>query len=107
MLLLKSEEIFKPYAGYTIGSITFKGVDMLEGSVIDTLQEATTKFGKFVNKVHRDTRAVIIKQNLLFKVGDVVDPYKLADNERVLRQFKTLRDVRIYLRRNKKLRKGC
>lgn len=100
--VVKSEEIFEPYAGYTIGSITFKTVDILEGSVIDTLQKASTKFGKFINKVHKDTRAVIIKQNLLFKAGDLVDPYKLADNERILRQFKTLRDARIYLQPNKK-----
>jgi len=100
-VILKSEEVFKPYAGYRISSITFKYVDLLEGSVVDTLQKASTRFGKFVNKVHRDTRAVVIKQNLLFKVGDVVDPYRMADNERILRQFKTLRDARIYLTPNK------
>ncbi len=94
----KSEDKFKPYDGYTIGDVTFKTVDLLEGSVIDTLQIATTKFGKFVNKVHKDTRAYIIEQNLLFKSGDKVDPYRLADNERILRQFRTLRDARIMLR---------
>ncbi len=94
----KSEDKFKPYEGYTIGDVMFKTVDLLEGSVIDTLQVATTKFGKFVNKVHKDTRAYIIKQNLLFKPGDPVDPYRLADNERILRQFRTLRDARIMLR---------
>jgi len=101
-VIIKSEEIYKPYTGYTIGSIVVKNVDLLEGSVIDTLQQASTKFGKFVNKVHKDTRAQIINRNLLFKVGDVVDPYKFADNERILRQFKTLRDARIYLKPNKK-----
>lgn len=100
--VVKSVNVFIPYAGYTIGSITFKSVDMLEGSVIDTLREASSKFGKFVNNVHRDTRSHIIERNLFFEVGDVVDPYELADNERILREFKTLRDARIYLRPNKK-----
>ncbi len=99
--VVKSEDIFKPYAGYTINSIVFKSVDLLEGSVIDTLQKASTKFGLFVNTIHKDTRAKIIAQNLLFKVGDAVDPYKLADNERILRQFKPLRDARIYVSKNK------
>jgi hypothetical protein len=99
--VVKSEEIFIPYAGYTIRSIVFRSVDMLEGSVIDTLQKAETKFGKFVNKVHKDTRSQIISNNLLFEIGDLVDPYQLADNERVLRQFITLRDARIYLTENK------
>jgi hypothetical protein len=100
--VVKSEDAFKPFTGYIIGSIVFKSVDLLEGSVVDTLQKATTNLGKFVNKVHTDTRAKIIKQNLLFSVGDLVDPYQLADNERVLRQFNTLRDARIFLKKNKK-----
>lgn len=100
-LIVKSEEIFQPFEGFIIGSITIKTVDLLEGSVIDTLQEASTKFGKFINKVHKDTRPAIIRQNLLFKVGDALDPYELADNERILRQFKTLRDARIYVSQSK------
>lgn len=94
----KSEKKFLPYEGYTIGAITFKTVDLLEGSVTDTLQVATTGFGKFVNKVHKDTRASVIKENLLFKSGDKLDAYRLADNERILRQFRTLRDARIMVR---------
>ena len=100
-LVIKSEDVFKPFTDYTIESIVFKAVDLLEGSVIDTLQKATTRLGKFVNKIHRDTRATIIQQNLLFQVGDRVDPYRLADNERVLRQFKTLKDARIYVVKSK------
>lgn len=100
-LVVKSEDVFKPFTGYTIGSIVFKTVDLLEGSVIDTLQKATTRLGKFINKIHRDTRATIIQQNLLFQVGDLVDPYRFADNERILRQFKTLKDARIYVVKSK------
>ncbi len=96
--VIKSETAFKQFIGYTIGTITFKTVDLLEGSVTDTLQMATTTFGKFVNKVHKDTRASVVSANLLFKSGDAVDPYRLADNERVLRQFRTMRDARILLK---------
>src|SRR6478752_5899151 len=71
--IIKSEDVFKPYAGYIIESITFKGVDLIEGSVIDTLQKANTRFGIFINTIHKDTRAKIISHNLLFKVGDAVD----------------------------------
>lgn len=99
-MIVKSEEIFKPFEGYTIASIVFKVVDVLEGSVIDTLQKATSKLARYVNGVHVDTRSQIIENNLLFKVGDAVDAYQLADNERILRQFKTLRDARIYITKN-------
>ena len=101
----KSEEPFAKYAHYTIGTISFKAVDLLEGSVIDTLQESSTSFAKFVNRVHKDTRSSIIEKNLLFKSGDQVDPYQLADNERILRQFRTLRDARILLTINDKKKK--
>jgi len=93
----KGEDVFAQYAGYTIGNISFKSVDILEGSVIDTLQKAASKFAIFVNRVHKDTRAAIIGKNLLFKSGDKVDAFRMADNERVLRQFRTLRDARILL----------
>jgi hypothetical protein len=101
--LVKSEEAFKPFAGFTIGSIVFKHVDLLEGSVNDTLQKATSQVAKFVNHTHTDTRARIIEQNLIFEVGDAVDPYAMADNERILRQFKTLRDAKIYVSMNDSL----
>ena len=96
-VIVKSEAPFKAFEGQIIGSIVFKSVDLIEGSVIDTLQKASSRFGIFINKVHRDTRSHIIERNLLFETGDRVDPYQLADNERILRQFTTLRDVRIYL----------
>jgi len=104
-VLVKSEDVFKPFTNFIIGSIVFQHVDLLEGSVIDTLRKASTRFGKFVNKVHVDTRKRIVEHNLLFEVGDKLDPYKLADNERVLRQFITLRDARIYVTVNKKNKK--
>lgn len=94
----KSEDSFKKYEGMTIRSIRIKKTDLLEGSVIDTVLEASSKVGKLVNRIHADTRDFIIRNNLLFATGDVVDPYKLSDNERILRQFKTIRDARIYVK---------
>lgn len=100
--IIVSEDVFKPYENLVIKSITVKTVDVLEGSVIDTLQKATTAVGIFVNRVHRDTRIRLVEQNLLIRTGDSVDPFRLADNERVLRQFRPLRDARIYLSRDPK-----
>jgi hypothetical protein len=97
-VIIKSEDSFKKYEGMTIRSIRIKKADLLEGSVLDTVLEASSRLGKLVNRLHTDTRDFIIRNNLLFEEGDQVDPYKLADNERVLRQFKTIRDARIYLK---------
>ncbi|HMJ71628.1 MAG TPA: hypothetical protein VK508_22185 [Cyclobacteriaceae bacterium] len=97
-VIIKSEDSFKKYEGMTIRSIRIKKADLLEGSVLDTVLVASSKVGKLVNRLHIDTRDFIVRNNLLFEAGDNVDPYKLADNERVLRQFKTIRDARIYLK---------
>lgn len=97
-IMQNSESFFLPYAGYTIGTITFKSIDILEGSVVDTLQSASTKLGQLINRIHRDTRVQIVEDNLLIEVGDKIDPYQLADNERILRRFDAIRDARIYLR---------
>lgn len=97
-VIIKSEDSYGRYNGMTIRSIRIKKVDLLEGSVLDTVLEASSKVGKLINRIHTDTRDFIIRNNLLFKVGDQVDPYKLADNERLLRQFKTIRDARIYIK---------
>lgn len=97
-VIIKSEDSFQKYDGMVIRSISYKKIDLLEGSVLDTTLEATSKIGKLVNRLHADTRPFIVRNNLLFKEGDKVDPYKFADNERVLRQFKTIRDARIYLK---------
>jgi hypothetical protein len=95
--IIKSEDSFRPFEGMIIRDIDIKKVDILEGSVLDTTRMAATRFGKLVNRLHKDTRSFIIRNNLIFEAGDRVDPYVLADAERILRQFKTIRDARIYL----------
>jgi hypothetical protein len=97
-VIIKSEDSYQKYSGMIIRSIRVKTTDLLEGSVLDTVLVASSKVGKLVNQLHSDTRHFIIRNNLLFKVGDRVDPYRLADNERLLRQFKTIRDARIYIK---------
>ncbi|HEX8059886.1 MAG TPA: hypothetical protein VF473_03075 [Cyclobacteriaceae bacterium] len=97
-VIIRSEDSYQKYNGMIIRSIRVKTTDLLEGSVLDTVLVATSQVGKLVNQLHSDTRHFIVRNNLLFKVGDRVDPFRLADNERLLRQFKTIRDARIYLK---------
>jgi hypothetical protein len=95
--IIKAEDAFEPFKGKTIGNITVNKVPVLEGSVQDTIREAKTWYGKALNKVHIDTQTKILKQNIIFHSGEKVDPYQMADNERILRQLPTIRDAKIYL----------
>ncbi|WP_188461213.1 hypothetical protein [Marivirga lumbricoides] len=95
--ITRGEAAFEPFEGKTIGAISLVKVPVLEGSVSDTSKVSKTWYGKMLNRVHMNTRNSIIKQNLLFKTGEEVDPFQMADNERILRQFRTIRDAKIYL----------
>ena len=61
----------------------------------DTLKLLITPTEQFANSLHINTKDWVIFNNLLFKEGDVINPYQLADNERILRRLPFIRDARI------------
>jgi len=91
----QSESPFLPYEGKVIGRIRIKKVRVLAGSVFDTLEIVETSVSKFLNNIHYPTRDGVIRNNLLFEVGEVLDPFLLADNERILRDLPYIEDAKI------------
>ena len=92
---VQSVRYFLPFEGKTIRRITFKQVDILEGSVFDTTQMAASGIAKAANSLHIQTTIRVINQNLLFEEGDQLSPTLLADNERLLRKLNIIQDARI------------
>lgn len=95
--IIKAENAFLPFMDKTIGNISIIKVPVLEGSVQDTSRIAKSWYAKALNKAHMHTQTKILRQNIIFESGEKVDPFKLADNERLLRQLRTIRDAKIYL----------
>ena len=93
--LTESEEKFLPYKGHLIKNIYISKVPVFGGSVDDTLEFTVTSIERFGNSLHVNTKDWVIHNNILFKVGDVIQPYELADNERILRRLPFIRDARI------------
>ncbi len=93
--LIESEEKFHPYKDQIIANIYLKKVPVFGGSVDDSLQFTVSKIDKFGNSLHIDTKDWVIYNNLLFEEGDKIQPFELADNERILRQLSFIRDARI------------
>ena len=91
----QSESVFLPFAGKVIGRIRLKKVPVLAGSILDTLEIIESSVSKALNNLHYPTRDGIIRNNLLFEVGQVVDPFVLSDNERILRELPYIEDARI------------
>ncbi|MCD4735007.1 MAG: hypothetical protein K8R53_03095 [Bacteroidales bacterium] len=85
---------FDKYQGKRIKSIRFIKVDILEGSVDDTLKSATSGFGKLLNKTHVNTHDRILKKYMLVEPGDTIIPSVLSDNERIIRNISGIEDVR-------------
>ncbi len=94
---VRSEAYFRDFNGMRINSIRHLPVQLITGSVTDTLRESSNPFINKVDKSHIDTRTRLILNNILFKEGDHLDPFRMADSERILRQFEYINDVRIYV----------
>jgi len=95
---IKSENIYLPYEGKSIGRILLKKVRVLAGSVQDTSVITETSFSNLLNKMHVETRDGIIYNNLFFKEGEKLDAFELADNERILRALPYIEDAKIMVR---------
>lgn len=87
----------KQYDGKVIGNITVKKIDVFGPKVTDTTGRATNKIARFFNKIHVNTREQVIFNNLLLEKGGLVTRHKIADNERILRSLRFIRDARILI----------
>ncbi len=94
---VRSESFYEAFKNKTIRSIEFYSVDILDGNVNDTTKKARSSLSRLSNKLHNDTRQQIIRNYLLFKPGDRVDPFAIADTERIVRALSYIEDVRIKL----------
>ncbi|MFY0605171.1 MAG: hypothetical protein JXR10_00555 [Cyclobacteriaceae bacterium] len=92
-----SNQPFEAYKGLKVTNIRIKFVDILEGSVSDTLRIASSSLAKVANQFHINSWSRLIRNNLLVKVNDVIDPYAMADNERILRRLRFVEDAKIYV----------
>jgi hypothetical protein len=90
----KSESPFKPYEGKVIRHIFIRGYGF-EQTFTDTSRRLQYFGTKVLNKLHRKTRDWVIRNNIFIKENTPVNAYKLADNERVIRNLNFIQDARI------------
>ncbi|HPF02875.1 MAG TPA: hypothetical protein PLV06_01300 [Bacteroidales bacterium] len=86
---------FSPYSGMIIREITVKRLDVFGTSITNPLLYNPTKAESLLNKTHLNTNEFIIRNNLLFSVGDTLSPLLISDNERHLRDLPFIDDSRI------------
>ncbi|MEQ8471935.1 MAG: hypothetical protein RIC35_12160 [Marinoscillum sp.] len=92
-----SNQPFMPFEGKHIGKITIKHVDLIEGNVNDTSRQATSYVARTAEKFHINTWNRVIRNTLNVKSGEELNPYTVADGERLLRRLRFVKDARIYI----------
>lgn len=91
----KSESGFKQYQGKIIRKITINHIGFERNLSDTTRYRVVNTVTRLANSLHVDTKEKVIRNNLFFKANRPLDPYKLADNERYLRDLPFILDARI------------
>jgi hypothetical protein len=97
----RSENEFEEYKGLIIRNISFSSTSLLAPSIDDPVYHSPERLERIGMFLHVNTNQRVIKNNLLFKPGDKIDPFLFGDNERILRQLSYLEDARIYILEDK------
>jgi hypothetical protein len=88
---------FQQFEGKFIRKILLKQLEIFGPSITDTTREPRHWIESGLNSISIPTNKRYLENHLLIEPGEKIDPFILADNERILRSVSSLQDVRIYL----------
>ncbi len=94
----KSEVGFMRYQGKIIRKITINHLGFEQNINDTTRYRVVNSITRLANSLHTNTKEEIIRNNLFFKENKPIDPYRLADNERYLRDLNFILDARILVK---------
>ncbi|MEQ9592900.1 MAG: hypothetical protein RLN86_09890 [Cyclobacteriaceae bacterium] len=92
----KSEDAFIPYEGKIIRKITVNQIQF-NRLIQDTTKVMKNSLIKIGEGLHTDTKERTVRNNLFIREGQPLNPYRLADNERYIRDLNFIKDARIYV----------
>lgn len=95
--LVKSEDAYMKYQGKIIRRIIFERIGF-EKMVVDTARNLQSAVAKTANRLHANSKESTIRNNLFVREGKPLNPYRLADNERLLRNLNFVMDARIFVK---------
>lgn len=96
LINVKSEDYFKPFEGKIIRKILIDKLGF-DRTVQDTTQRFKTTVANVGNWLHNDTKAWVVRDNIFLREGKPLNPYRVADNERYLRDLDFILDSRIFV----------
>ena len=93
---VRSEAAFMPYEGKIIRNILIRHIDF-QRTVYDTTKNIKNTITRIANKLHSTSKEWVIKDNLFIRENKALNPYKMADNERHLRDLDFLLEAKFYV----------
>lgn len=84
---------FTEHEGKTIRKVVFNTINVFD----EANPDENTRLYRFLNRLHFNTRPHVIKSQLLFKEGDVVNRKLIQESARILRTRKYLTTAYIYV----------
>lgn len=91
---LPANATFRRYRNRVIRSVRIIKLNPFGTSIYDTIHLENRGITKTINDLHFPTRDDVIKSYLLFKEGDRLNPVKISDNERIIRNAPIFEDAR-------------
>lgn len=92
-----SEAPFIPYQHKVISNIKYVRLEPFGPTIYDTTKTTNSWLGKTGNNLQFRTNERVIKKNMLFDVGEKINPEILSDNERLLRSLPYIVDAKILI----------
>ena len=94
---VKSEDAYVKYEGKIVRRIIIEHIGF-EKNIIDTAHTMRSIVARTANHLHRESRDWVIRDNLFIRAGKPLNSYRIADNERYLRDLDFILDSRIFVK---------
>jgi hypothetical protein len=92
---IESESPYVSHVGRFIRNIEIYRYNILSDTPVGSKNPDLPALVRGIERIHMDTKISKITAFLLFEEGDPVDPYALADSERLLRETPFIQDARV------------
>jgi hypothetical protein len=93
---VRSEDAFMPFEGKIIRRIEIRHIGF-DKTVYDTTRNIRNTVTRISKALHSNTKEWLIRDHLFIRENRPLSPYKLADNERYLRDLDFILDSKIYV----------
>jgi len=94
---LNGPEEYAAYKGKIIRNVDIRFIQPYGVTIDHPVIDHYTPFQKFANNIQIKTKDWVVRNDLLFKPGDAIDPILIADTEKNLWERNTFKDLKIFM----------